>query len=281
MKAIFISDAHLKEPGDAAYEKLIRFFDWFRGQGTTGREKLSADAPTVDHFVIAGDFFDFWFARGDVVYPGFRTIVDRVAGLKQAGVRMLLCEGNHDFFLQDYFSGRLGIEVFPEWADFEIDGLRVLVSHGDTVDRANRTYLALRGFLRSPFAYRLQRLLPLKLLWWVAHLSSEMSKRISGESQDRLVEIMHRFATGKFQEGYDAVILGHCHKPLLYRELYDGRQKIFATLGDWIIHDSYLSYDDGHFCLNRFPPEGDHKRQPCNKNILTFPVGEGVEERRK
>ncbi len=74
-----------------------------------------------------------------------------------------------------------------------IDGLRILVSHGDTVDRGNRKYLALRGFLRSPFACRLQQLLPLVFLWRLARLSSEMSKEMSRESADRLAELMHRF----------------------------------------------------------------------------------------
>ena len=254
MRAIFLSDAHLKGPGDAAYPKLIRFLDRLRGRGDGGRP-ISADALVVDHLVIAGDFFDFWFVRGDIVYPGFQPVVERIAVLKQQGVRICLCEGNHDFFLGEYFTGRLGIEVYPEWAEFEIDGLRILVSHGDTVDRGNRKYLALRRFLRSRFARALQRRLPLKLLWRLARLSSEMSKEMSGESQDRLAEIMNRFAVGKFQEGYDAVILGHCHKPTLREAIYDGRRKTFATLGDWISSDSYLSCHDGRFALNRFLPE--------------------------
>lgn len=253
MRAIFLSDAHLKGPGDAAHPKLIRFFDRLRGRGKGGGP-ISADAIVVDHLVIAGDFFDFWFGRGDAVYPGFQPVIDRIAALKRQGVRISLCEGNHDFFLGDYFTERLGIGVYPEWAEFAIDGLRVLVSHGDTVDRDNRRYLALRRFLRSRFARALQRLLPLKLLWRLARLSSEMSKSISGMSDARLAEIMHRFAVGKFQEGYDAVILGHCHKPILREALYDGRPKTFATLGDWISNDSYLLYDNGRFSMNRFLP---------------------------
>lgn len=255
MRAIFLSDAHLKGAGDDAHPKLIRFFDRLQGRGDDGGGSISTDSPVVDLLVIAGDFFDFWFGRGDTVYPGFQPVIDRVAALKQQGVRICLCEGNHDFFLGDYFTGRLGIEVFPEWAEFEIDGLRVLVSHGDTVDRGNRKYLALRRFLRGRFSRSLQRLLPLKLLWWMARSSSALSKEMSGESQDRLAETMHLFAVGKFKEGYDAVILGHCHKPVLHEAICDGRRKTFATLGDWIANDSYLSCNDGRFSLNRFLSE--------------------------
>ena len=254
MRAIFISDAHLKEPGDAVYQKLMSFFDRLRGSADVRDGAISADALVVDLLVIAGDFFDFWFGRWDIVYPGFQRVIDRITVLKQQGVRICLCEGNHDFFLGDYFTGRLGIEVYPEWAEFDFDGRRVLVSHGDTVDWENQRYLALRKFLRSRFARALQQLLPLKLLWWLARISSEMSKEVSGESQNRLAEIMHRFALGKFQEGYDAVILGHCHKPVLRENFYGGRRKTFATLGDWITSDSYLACHNGHFSMNRFLP---------------------------
>ncbi len=255
MKAIFLSDAHLKGTADPAYLRLIRFFEELRGRGAGDGQTGSDERLTVDHLVIAGDFFDFWFARGDVIYPSFRPMVQRITKLKGQGIRVSLCEGNHDFFLEDYFSRRLGFEVYTESVEFTIDSLRILVSHGDTVDRGNRKYLALRGLLRSSFARILQRLLPLSLLWRVARLSSEMSKEMSDESADRLAEIMHRFARVKFREGYDAVILGHCHKPLLRQEMIDGRQKTFATLGDWITHDTYLHYDDGRFSLNRFPPD--------------------------
>jgi UDP-2,3-diacylglucosamine hydrolase len=255
MKAIFLSDTHLKGTFDPAHRRLIRFFGGLRGRGAAGDREAADERRTVDHLIIAGDFFDFWFAREDRVYPGFRPIIEKISALKGEGVMVSLCEGNHDFFLKDYFSGRLGFDVYPEWAEFTVNGYRILVSHGDTVDRGNRKYLALRGFLRSPLTRRLQRLLPLTFLWRLARLSSDLSKEISEESVDRLAETMHRFAREKFREGYDAVILGHCHKPILRQEQLDGRQKTFATLGDWITHNSYLLYDDGRFFLNNFPRE--------------------------
>ena len=85
-----------------------------------------------------------------------------------------------------------------------------------------------------------------------------MSKGISGGAQDRLTEVMYRFSLDKFEEGYDAVILGHCHKPLIREVQRGGRLRTFATLGDLITHDSYLLYENGRFTLNRFSSEGQH-----------------------
>ena len=73
--------------------------------GDSGDEK----AIMTDLLVIAGDFFDFWFERGGLIYPEFRPVVERLVQLRQSGIRISLCEGNHDFFLADYFSGELGI----------------------------------------------------------------------------------------------------------------------------------------------------------------------------
>ncbi|MHB8769825.1 MAG: UDP-2,3-diacylglucosamine diphosphatase [Syntrophales bacterium] len=256
MKAVFLSDAHLTGSADPAQGLLIRFFDLLRGRGAIGGEAAPGESIVVDRLVIVGDFFDFWFAKGDLVYPGFRSVIDRLAALSHEGVTISFCEGNHDFSLGGYFAGRQGFEVYPERAEFSLDGRRFLVSHGDTVDRGNRRYLALRAFLRSSPIRGLVRMLPLKFLWRAARLSSEMSKEMSDESSGRLAEIMHRCARDKFREGYDAVIFGHCHKPLLRQEVSDGRQKTSVTLGDWVTHHSYLRYDDGRFVLERFHPGG-------------------------
>ncbi|MEW6333784.1 MAG: UDP-2,3-diacylglucosamine diphosphatase [Thermodesulfobacteriota bacterium] len=292
MKAVFLSDVHLKDPDGAHYDRLLRFFDGLRGRSQAGpagtpdggpRGRAAGtprpaegrdgrnDAPpanpaagpspppegiTLDRLVIAGDFFDFWFSKGETIYHGFREIVDRLAALKRQGVRIHLCEGNHDFFLDDYFSHRQGFDVHAEWAELDLDGLRVLAAHGDTVDAGNHRYLALRAFLRSPGTRRLEQILPRSVIWPLARFWSKMSRRMAREPQGRLVEVMHRFAEAKFRQGYDAVILGHCHDLLMKQTFLAGRERTFVTLGDWMTHGSYLIYEDGRFTLRHIPPGG-------------------------
>jgi UDP-2,3-diacylglucosamine hydrolase len=253
MKAIFLSDVHLKWHTDPGYEKCMQLFASLRGRGV-GEEGSDDGRTEIDLLVIAGDFFDFWFERGGRIYPEFRPMVESLIQLRQSGIRVCLCEGNHDFFLADYFSGRLGIEVYPGNAEFMLDERRCLVSHGDTVDGNNRRYLALRRLLRSSFAYRLQRALPLRWLWRIARFSSKISKDRGFGPAERLIETMHHFAVEKNGEGYDAVILGHCHIPSFCEEQIGGRRSLFVTLGDWITHHNYLLYENGCFTMNRFPP---------------------------
>ena len=255
MKAIFLSDVHLKRRSDPGYENCMQLFASLRGRGAGSGESGNARTIAIDLLVIAGDFFDFWFEKRGRIYPEFRPIVDSLVRLRQSGIRVCLCEGNHDFFLADYFSRKLGIEVYPGDAEFMLDGRRSFVSHGDTVDGNNRRYLALRRLLRSSLAYRLQRSLPLQWLWGIARFSSKVSKDRSGDGgAARLSGVMHGFAVEKYHEGFDAVIFGHCHLPSFREEQIGNRTKIFATLGDWITHHNYLLYEDGRFTMHRFAP---------------------------
>ncbi len=208
----------------------------------------------IDDLYILGDFFDFWFSAGAFVYPEFRDVVDMLADLKERGIRIHICEGNHDFFLAGYFARHLGMEVIGEWATLNLEGHRVLISHGDTVDGKNRRYLLLRSVLRSNFFYKLQRALPLPFLWRIARISSRLSKEMTAESSEALAKKMRTFAQRKFKDGFDAVILGHCHKHLLEETRVNGTKKMLALLGDWVHHYSYLCYEDGNFFLANFRP---------------------------
>ncbi|MDY0186468.1 MAG: UDP-2,3-diacylglucosamine diphosphatase [Syntrophus sp. (in: bacteria)] len=256
MKALFIADAHLKSSHDDHYRKLMMFLDYLVSPAHSEHplETPSGIHPLipVDDLYIGGDFFDFWFCRGEKVYPEFVPVIKALTAVRDRGIRVHFAEGNHDFFLADYFTKLLGMEVFPEWGTFMLDDCRVLFSHGDTVDRANLKYLRLRKLLRSSPAYRLQRLLPLPLLWKMAGAGSAASKQSARFSEERLTEILHGYAQRKIRQGFDAVILGHCHQPLMKEYSIGNRRGYSITLGDWIRHFSYLYYEDGMFKIHVF-----------------------------
>jgi UDP-2,3-diacylglucosamine hydrolase len=256
MRAVFLSDAHLISRREPGYEAVLRFLGGLTGpRGPSGRRQAAGGEERCDALFLAGDFFDFWFGREGRIFPDFVPAIDRLVALRDEGVRVGLCEGNHDFFLADYFTGTLGMEVFPEQADLDLDGRRVLVSHGDTVDPSDTAAMLLRKVLRSGFLYRLQRILPAPFVWRVSRLASVTSRRASGGTEDSLVAGMRRFALEKFTEGYDAVVLGHSHKPVIERFEVNGRPCTFLTLGDWIRHCSYGVCEDGVFSQPFFQPD--------------------------
>jgi len=235
MKAVFISDMHLRSERDERYEHALSFLDGLRGG--------------IDHLFIAGDFFDFWFCKNGDLYPPFQKVVGRLQELSDSGARIHLFEGNHDFSMGSWFSGYNGVDVHPDWAEFSLEGERILISHGDTVDTSNIRYLTLRKFLRSRVFAGLESLIPAGVLWNVAAMSSSLSKGLTLASKEKLVEKMRRFSLMKFEEGFDAVILGHCHMPVLEQYNIDGRRRTFVALGDWIDHYSYVTFEKGCYSL--------------------------------
>ncbi|MGC9976889.1 MAG: UDP-2,3-diacylglucosamine diphosphatase [Syntrophales bacterium] len=246
-KAVFLSDAHLKNQGDDSYRYIMKFLDF--------------PEDRIDDLFILGDLFDFWFCRDGHIYPGFKPIIDKLVDLKKKGMRIHLFEGNHDFFLGDYFTKTHGMAVFAEWANVNLDGRSVLISHGDTVDKTNKKYILLRKLLRSGLFYRMQRSIPSSVLWKIARVSSTVSKELTIESEIIVAKKMEEFALNKFREGIDAVIFGHCHIPLLKEYEIGGQRKTFVTLGDWIKHYSYLCYEDGRFVLSYYKPGLSSKRE--------------------
>ncbi|MBW2598829.1 MAG: UDP-2,3-diacylglucosamine diphosphatase [Deltaproteobacteria bacterium] len=239
MKAVFISDAHLNGSACDGYRYLMRFLDSLKGD--------------TDELFIVGDFFDFWFSDKNSVYPGFYDIVEKLLGIKKSGTNISFFEGNHDFFLGDYFE-RHGIRVFPDGAVIDLDGKKLFVSHGDTVDDSNTVYLLWRRVLRSRLFYTIQKEMPSPILWRVSGILSRISRSRNGgeRSSNKLTVRMRTFAMKRFEEGLDAVILGHLHSPRFEQHVAHNGVKTFVILGDWIGHYSYLLYDSGKFVMKRY-----------------------------
>ena len=234
MKAIFISDAHLRRANDERYEKLINFFNDIK-EGNLSR-LVGFDEPGtkpvyIDDIFIAGDLFDFWFCQKEKIYPEFIPVINKLIELQKTGIRIHLSEGNHDFFMGEYFRDVLGMEVFEEMMNVRLDDLRVLIAHGDTTDSTNIKYILFRKFLRSHAFYNIQRFIPASIRWALAGFSSTASKEMTMEDGDALVKKMLSFASDKLQEDYDAVILGHCHVPSLKHYTSCGKEKDFCNAG--------------------------------------------------
>jgi UDP-2,3-diacylglucosamine hydrolase len=257
VKAIFISDAHLKRSSDERYGQLINFLtDINAGKVTSliDPDAKSADPVYIDNLYIAGDLFDFWFCRKENIYPEFKLIIDKLVELQKTGIRIFLFEGNHDFFMGEYFHDVLEMEVFDEWANIKLDNRKILIAHGDTADKTNIVYMMFRKILRSRAFYNIQRFIPASILWGIAGLSSTVSKELNKENGDALLEKMSSFALARLREDYDVVILGHSHKPIVRHIEVAGKEKTFVALGDWIKHYSFLYYENEKFLLGYYRP---------------------------
>jgi UDP-2,3-diacylglucosamine hydrolase len=234
MKDIFLADAHLLDPEDENYRRLLAFLKQRRG--------------TIRHLVMLGDIFEFWLGYRHTVFTPFIPLLEELRLQRESGTELIFVEGNHDFHLGPYFSETLKCRILPDGGALELDGKRVFIAHGDLINPADRGYRFLRWTLRCRLSRLLMALAPPDLTWKISRWASQQSSRRKQRSQRYLPEeLLLNFARERFAEGYDTVLTGHFHIPL-YRKI-DG--KLLICLGDWIEQDSYAVFENGAFALKR------------------------------
>lgn len=237
MHAIFIADAHLKQPTDENYLLLLRFL---------------RDIPHgVDRLFVMGDFFEFWLGDSPLPFPHYKPALDILQTLTDRGVELFFFEGNHDFHLGRYFSTTFNARVFPDSAELTMDGRRIFLCHGDLINRADRSYRLLRFAFRNPLTRLLARIIPPSIPAWIAVKLGNHSKgkhKTAGQKWDYL-QMVREFASERFGSGYDVVVTAHFHRPLLQES---GDHTLLA-LGDWISQFSYGEWRDGTLELKTYP----------------------------
>ena len=133
MKDIFLADAHLLNPADSNYQRLLHFLD------SQGEE--------IRTLYLLGDIFEFWVGYRSAVFSSYVPLLEALRRLRRQGVEIVYVEGNHDFHLGPYFKEELGCRILPDGGSITIDGLKVYIGHGDLVDQEDKGYCLLRRCL--------------------------------------------------------------------------------------------------------------------------------------
>jgi UDP-2,3-diacylglucosamine hydrolase len=234
MKDIFLADAHLIDPADGNYQRLLAFLLRNRGQ--------------IRHLVLLGDIFDFWLGYRHAVFAPFVPLLEELRRQRETGTELTFVEGNHDFHMGPFFSEFLDCRILPDGGPLQLDGRRIFIAHGDLVNPDDKAYRMLRRALRCRLSRALLPLFPPDWAWSVARWASHLSER-RGKSRSAFLpeQALLNYAKDRFAEGFDTVITGHFHVPL-FRQIDD---KLLIALGDWIEQDSYAVFEHGAFALKR------------------------------
>jgi len=236
MRDVFIADAHLLDPADENYRRLLAFLDGLRGGTRT--------------LYLLGDVFEFWVGYRHVVFAPYVPLLEALRRLRQEGTEIVCVEGNHDFHLGPYFEKVLGCRILPDGGIVEIDGRKVYLGHGDLVNADDRGYLLLRRVLRSLPLQWLMKVTPPDWTWGIARWAGRQSRkgRVNKTVRQLPETMLAAHAEQRFGQGCQAVVTGHFHLPLLKKS--DG--KTLVALGDWIDQFSYAVCENGSFELHTY-----------------------------
>ncbi len=70
---------------------------------------------------LVGDIFDFWFEYKTAIPKGFVRFQGKIAELTDAGIEIIFFTGNHDMWMFDYFETELGVKIYRNPQDLQIN----------------------------------------------------------------------------------------------------------------------------------------------------------------
>ncbi len=252
----FLSDAHIgleeEKTEVIKQEKLISFIRGLKGK--------------AEVLYIVGDLFDFWFEYKTVVPKRGLKVLFELERLIESGTRVVYIAGNHDLWgdastVGSFLSDEIGIEFSPDPVDVCHHSLKIHIAHGDGLS-GSRGDRIVKWILKNPTCIRLFRVLHPDLGNLVAKLVSKTSRDsrpptpdlspdlIGGGSMggwNDFKDIYVQAAEDRLQEGFDVVVFGHLHIPLV-EDLECGT---LVILGDWIRHFTYGILQDGKISLRQ------------------------------
>lgn len=243
-KIYFASDQHFGIPDrKSSRVREERFTKWL--------DEIKEDAGAV---FLLGDLFDFWFEYKKVVPRGFVRVLGKIAELRDQGIPMYFFVGNHDLWMNDYFSTELGIPVYFSPKEFEFNGKTFLIGHGDGLGPGDKGYKRMKRVFSHPFSRWLYRWLHPDLGVRLAQYLSTKNKLISGQEDIQFLgeenEWLAQYAKRKLREKhYDYFLFGHRHLPM---EIEVGPNSRYINTGDWITHFTYAVFDGSELRLLQY-----------------------------
>lgn len=234
-KVYMASDFHFGAPDEVSSksreEAVARWMD-----------QISQDA---DHLFLLGDVFDFWFEYKDVIPKGNLLFLSKLLELKRKGIQIHFFTGNHDMWVNDFFSKDLDIPVYRQQQGFIINGKRCLLGHGDGLNPADRGYLFIKKLFANPVCIALYGALPPRWAFHIARKCSQRSRQSHSNQkpiQDKESSTIAYIRQVCAKEPIDFFFFGHHHSPL-QMNISDNTQ--YINIGDWLSHSSYLAWEAG------------------------------------
>ena len=240
----FASDFHLGSPNhDESRIREDRIVRW-----------LTSIEDTCSELFLMGDIFDFWFEYRKVIPKGYIRLQGKLANMSDAGIKIYFFKGNHDMWVEDYFTKEMGIQIVSDELVINRGGKSFYLHHGDGLGPGDANYRILRKVFRNPVCRWLFSILPPVIGLGIATGWSKESRIVNtrveevflGEDKEWLA-VYSREVLEKHH--YDYFIYGHRHLPMII-EL--GNNSQYYNIGEWFGFNSYAVFDGEQLRLEYF-----------------------------
>jgi UDP-2,3-diacylglucosamine hydrolase len=196
--------------------KRLIIADSHVGQGTDDAGAMSllirrAAGDGVGEIIYLGDAFQYLIGMSKFWNTSLREVMDAWREVRASGVRIVVVEGNRDFFLDEEEIAR-EIDWGGRRYEFSQGGVRYRLDHGDLVNRRDFQYRFWSWFSKCSPARLWARWLPKSMAVAIvrrmeAHLATTNKKfRYTKPISD-----LKRAAARAWHEGIDVLFWGHFH----------------------------------------------------------------------
>ncbi len=174
---------------------------------------LRAGAEGVGEIIYLGDAFQYLVGMEKLWTRAVCTVIRAWDQVRSRGMRVVLVEGNRDFFLDDPdLAERRDVSCLVY--DFAAGGRTFRCVHGDRVNQRDLNYRFWRAVSKSRPARLWARLLPRGM---ARRLVAGMEARLSTTNRRfryvKPVDALEREARRAWEEGVDVLLWGHFHTP--------------------------------------------------------------------
>ena len=204
MTRLIIADAHVGHGGTDA-DDMVRLV------------ARAADAG-VGELIYLGDAFQYLIGMAKFWTPGVRRVLGQWDRVRQRGVRVVLIEGNRDFFLDE---PELAAHIDQACRRYQFAaGPRAFrIVHGDRVNLRDIQYRFWSAVSKSRPARLWAHLLPASLaVAIVANMEARLAVTNRKYRYRKPVRDLERAAAQAWAEGVDVLLWGHFHTPWACRQ---------------------------------------------------------------
>jgi len=217
MKRIVISDTHI---GTKFYKSdcLLRFLK----------------SEDYDEIVLAGDIIDF--IKIPVFTERCLQIIQQIGKSKQ----IVYVVGNHDECLTSVIGKTIADVKFVKQYNFEENGRKFRIEHGDAYDRgtlANKVFITFLSVIQNMLEFTFN----FDFTTWWTEIQIKKHKLRS------IINIL------RHHPKIDVFIMGHTHIPEALIWIDENQHiKTYINAGDWVTHQTYVTIEDGIARLQKF-----------------------------
>jgi len=234
MKPRFISDIHLSEDSPHLTNAFKAFLD--------------ESKESCTHLFILGDLFEIWIGD-DSHIPYHQEVKKILKDFTSDGPETFFTHGNRDFLIGEAFANEVSISILPDPYALNINGLNVILSHGDFLCTDDVDYIDFRNKVRSEEWQKDFLSKSIDERNEIANSLRSSSKDATSEKPLEITDVNPEAINDFIQKNQpDIFIHGHTHRPKIHQDDLFKR----VVLGDWDKSGWCLSITENNLDLKEF-----------------------------